>query len=280
MRTSATTHSPRAFTLVELLVVLGIISVLVALLMPVLVGMRKKAQSVVCAANLRSIGQAMALYTQRYDHYPTCYVYHQSHQYAIWPVRLRELTGGEQGVFYCPAQDERAEWKRLAPEPGVAGRATDLIARFGYDVGEPLLDRDSTFFSYGYNVYGAVDHAPGKGLGEVLFAVSLPGDTNRELRANRVRKPAQMIAVADATCDGVSDFSIVPNPFDPRARPGRVHNGGANVLFCDGHVQWYPQKDLLVTYNQTVLSEYTVRRMWNYDHHVNGGGTYDRDDGG
>jgi hypothetical protein len=35
-----------------------------------------------------------------------------------------------------------------------------------------------------------------------------------------------------------------------------------------------------VTYNQTVLSEYTVRRMWNYDHHVNGGGTYDRDDGG
>ena len=28
--------------------------------------------------------------------------------------------------------------------------------------------------------------------------------------------------------------------------PGRVHGGGANVLFCDGHVTWYRQEDLIV----------------------------------
>lgn len=267
------------FTLVELLVVLGIVAVLIALLMPALIGVRKKAQAVVCGSNLRSIGQAMLMYTQRYDQYPACYVYHQTRVYAIWPVRLRPFTGGEQGVFECPSQDERCEWKKVAPEPGIPGRATELISKFGYELGEPLLDRDVTFFSYGYNGLGAAS-LQNKGLVLMLMAVPLPGEDFRELRANRVRKPAEMIAITDSTADGAGDFGVGPNPYDPRARPGRIHNGGANVLFCDGHVQWYPQKALLVTYNMYVESEASIRRMWNYDHKVNGGISYDHYDGG
>jgi prepilin-type N-terminal cleavage/methylation domain-containing protein/prepilin-type processing-associated H-X9-DG protein len=54
--------NPRAFTLVELLVVIGIIGVLVALLLPALVGSRIAARSIACQANLRQIGQGLIMY--------------------------------------------------------------------------------------------------------------------------------------------------------------------------------------------------------------------------
>lgn len=57
----------RAFTLVEILIVIAVIAILAALIFPVFGSVRDKSKQAVCLSNLSQIGKAVALYASDYD---------------------------------------------------------------------------------------------------------------------------------------------------------------------------------------------------------------------
>ena len=115
MKTQHQQH--RAFTLVELLTVIGIIAVLLALMMPTLAAARRNAQTIVCANNIKNLGNALANYAAlNKGYYPgnvgalNLYWYNR---YAIgsYIKAPYEMSNSEQcigSVIECPSDLEGA----------------------------------------------------------------------------------------------------------------------------------------------------------------------------
>ena len=106
-----------AFTLMELLVVISIISVILTILMPVLAGIRRQARAVCCMSNLRQLGLAFACYASDNRNYvlpartskPDTYWWGRCEPNGIdhtegplWPYMQSDLQAN--GVYQCPSQ--------------------------------------------------------------------------------------------------------------------------------------------------------------------------------
>jgi type II secretory pathway pseudopilin PulG len=79
-------QSAKAFTVVELLVVIGIIAVLIALLLPVLAKARAAANRTVCQSNIRQLGMGILIYCDNNKGYfPTCAYWADGTGYVQYP---------------------------------------------------------------------------------------------------------------------------------------------------------------------------------------------------
>ena len=103
--------SAAAFTLVELLVVIGIIALLVALLMPVLAGVQDRGRDVTCQSNLRGIMQAMHGYAAEHNgQFPWGYVNNR-----MRPGTWAPEPGASEAEAVCWAALVARHWNRDVP---------------------------------------------------------------------------------------------------------------------------------------------------------------------
>ncbi len=107
-RTSSSYPRQPGFTLVELLVVIGIVAILIALLLPSLSKVREQARRVQCGANLRTLGQVCQMFSGDHKGYfPFAWSYGQdAYQFEAltFPVLLS----------YDPANEGSTQtWKRF-----------------------------------------------------------------------------------------------------------------------------------------------------------------------
>ena len=213
-----------AFTLTELLVVIAIIGVLAALLLPSLSRAKASASSTTCRNNLHQIGLAAQMYLADYQYYPTNW------EMGIFCYLIQSK------VFYCPVQED-GPYPRLVPI-GSDYRLPGYVLNYAGTYNLPQLD------------------GPRLGLGV--------GWPPMEVNEETVRCPAEMIAYGDVftgagilSPHGTNRWSWATG--DGVGIPASRHLGGANVLFCDGHVEFHNQM-------QWIIMSDTARSKWNNDH--------------
>jgi prepilin-type N-terminal cleavage/methylation domain-containing protein/prepilin-type processing-associated H-X9-DG protein len=222
------------FTVIEVLVVIGIIAVLMAILLPAAERVRHQAYIDKCASNLRQIGAAITMYEQdNHGNYPRTRYNVATADKPAKGTGITDLDPFQPGtmlendltapifllmkaerlppeVLICPYNDETSF---VADSPNLAGRSnfTDHKKNLGYSFANPYPDAAAA--AAGYRLSNKLPAA---------FAIGADrnpgnGEKNDDVYGPKLGSPTSLMEKANS-----------PNH----------EQEGQNVLYADGHISW------------------------------------------
>jgi prepilin-type processing-associated H-X9-DG protein/prepilin-type N-terminal cleavage/methylation domain-containing protein len=253
-----------AFTLVELLVVIGIIAVLVALLLPALNRARDSARTIKCASNLHQLGLASIMYTNEtkgYMLYPNATPYEGRFWFTAVDPYLAGVLKPNRDPNASGVANQRiyAEYKQCP--------VWELFYDDANDTGKQGLLKEAAR-TYKMNMhlllnknYSNLKDSAGNAIGG-------------QAKLSLLRNTSQWVYIGDgASMDLIGEITGQAQNTDPYMEvnekpankgtpcPGLRHGGGANILFVDGHVDLIKLK----TVDKSLASPATGRTVKSWE---------------